>query len=289
MKIRLLLIITALQFYGLIYAQLSNCVAPLKVGNYWKYYEPPLSGSGESTFSFEITDSALLPNGNYYYGEEYAYYRLREDGYYVQYNDNIDNLEWIYYKKNAKLGDTWQQDNIWGITFYTSISDTFTAYVLGKIVKVKQVDITDSLIAGGTEFWTEEFGLVDLRHEFFFFHIIGAVINDTAYGDTTSIGIYNEEIVLNEYHLLQNYPNPFNPTTTISFDLPEEANISLKVYDMLGAEVATLSEGHMLAGRHTVNFNGSNLASGIYIYKFNATSLENGKHFQKINKMLLLK
>lgn len=92
-----------------------------------------------------------------------------------------------------------------------------------------------------------------------------------------------------EYRILANYPNPFNPTTAISFDLPEDANVSLKVYDMLGAEVSTLSNGHIQAGRHTINFNGANLASGIYIYKFTAVSISGGSQYIKINKMMLLK
>lgn len=70
--------------------------------------------------------------------------------------------------------------------------------------------------------------------------------------------------------LLQNYPNPFNPSTTISYQLPVDSKIELKVFDMLGREVATLVNGRMEAGFHQITFNGSELASGIYIYRLNA-------------------
>ncbi|MEW6654596.1 MAG: T9SS type A sorting domain-containing protein, partial [Bacteroidota bacterium] len=64
-----------------------------------------------------------------------------------------------------------------------------------------------------------------------------------------------------------NYPNPFNPSTQISFTLKERANISLKVYDVLGKEAANLADGYYEVGKHTATFDGSNLASGIYFYR----------------------
>lgn len=67
--------------------------------------------------------------------------------------------------------------------------------------------------------------------------------------------------------LQQNYPNPFNPVTKIQFQLPESGFTSLKVYDMLGRQVAELVNQNMLAGEHTVNFDASKLSSGIYIYQ----------------------
>lgn len=69
------------------------------------------------------------------------------------------------------------------------------------------------------------------------------------------------------FHLFQNYPNPFNPTTTIRFQVPSFRFVSLKVYDLLGREVATLVEGELNAGEHSVVFNAKGLASGIYFYR----------------------
>ncbi len=87
-----------------------------------------------------------------------------------------------------------------------------------------------------------------------------------------------------EFFVDQNYPNPFNPTTTIQFGLPEAADVDLRIYDILGREVAVLINSRsMNAGYHTAIFNANALASGHYIYK-----LTTGKKTE-IKKMLLLK
>ncbi|MBN1560768.1 T9SS type A sorting domain-containing protein [candidate division KSB1 bacterium] len=86
-----------------------------------------------------------------------------------------------------------------------------------------------------------------------------------------------------QYELAQNYPNPFNPMTTIEFSLPTQALVTLKVYDILGNEVAELVNGIVTAGTHAVAFDGADLSSGIYFYKLN-----NG-HQILTNKMMLVK
>lgn len=85
----------------------------------------------------------------------------------------------------------------------------------------------------------------------------------------TGVGAQAEERATadNSYELQQNYPNPFNPSTVISFRLPVNSRVTLKVFDVNGREVATLVDGEMVAGKHVVRFNGSNLPSGIYFYQ----------------------
>ena len=83
--------------------------------------------------------------------------------------------------------------------------------------------------------------------------------------------------------LAQNYPNPFNPVTVIEFTLPEKAEVSLTVYDLLGNEVTTLLKGPSDAGNHAVSWNGANSPAGIYIYRLQAGSI------RKTKKMILLK
>jgi len=95
------------------------------------------------------------------------------------------------------------------------------------------------------------------------------------------------------YELSQNYPNPFNPATTINYQIPQNGMVTLKVYDILGREVATLVNEQKAQGRYSVNFsatggsaNGgdaSRLASGVYIYQIRANDFVSSK------KMMLVK
>ncbi|MCY7360510.1 MAG: T9SS type A sorting domain-containing protein, partial [Ignavibacteria bacterium] len=80
-----------------------------------------------------------------------------------------------------------------------------------------------------------------------------------------------------------NYPNPFNPTTNLEFGISELGFVSLKVYDVLGIEVATLVNEKKNAGSYTVQWNAADYPSGIYFYKLEAGN------FSQTNKMLLIK
>jgi uncharacterized delta-60 repeat protein len=86
-----------------------------------------------------------------------------------------------------------------------------------------------------------------------------------------------------KYELFQNYPNPFNPSTTLSFEISLSSFVSLKVYDVLGREVATLVNQEKPAGRYSVNFDASKLSSGVYFYKIKVRS------FVLVKRMLFLK
>jgi len=89
--------------------------------------------------------------------------------------------------------------------------------------------------------------------------------------------------VATTFELSQNYPNPFNPSTQIDFSLPQQSNVQLKVYNTLGQLVATLVNGNLSAGSHSVTFDARNLASGLYIYRLSAGN------FTSVKKMMLLK
>lgn len=94
--------------------------------------------------------------------------------------------------------------------------------------------------------------------------------------------------VPNKFELNQNHPNPFNPSTTISFSLPVEANITIKLFNMLGQQVAKIAEDDFQAGNHNIEFNAVDLSSGAYIYTLEANGL-NGSAFTSTKKMILLK
>lgn len=93
-----------------------------------------------------------------------------------------------------------------------------------------------------------------------------------------------EEITtVSNFELAQNYPNPFNPTTKISYSVADQTMVTLKVYDVLGKEVATLVNDVKAAGQYNVSFNAANLATGMYIYKLQAGDFVSSK------KMMLVK
>ncbi|MBE2216818.1 MAG: T9SS type A sorting domain-containing protein [Ignavibacteria bacterium] len=98
------------------------------------------------------------------------------------------------------------------------------------------------------------------------------------------VGITNNNTgVPSGYNLSQNYPNPFNPNTTFNFGIPTSGNVKLSVMDVLGREVAVLTNEFKTAGSYNVNFDASKLSSGIYFYTLSAGS------FKETKKMLLVK
>jgi hypothetical protein len=110
----------------------------------------------------------------------------------------------------------------------------------------------------------------------------GITLNNN-FGDFT-VGVDQVgDLVPMAYELGQNYPNPFNPSTTIRFSVPEAGLVTLKVYNLLGEEVATLLNNEQAAGVYEANFDASRLSSGIYFYTLEA------KNFTSTKKMVLLK
>jgi hypothetical protein len=88
--------------------------------------------------------------------------------------------------------------------------------------------------------------------------------------------------------LQQNYPNPFNPTTTINFSLSHNSWVTLKIYNILGQEIAVIINDLKAVGDHTVKFKVSDLPGGVYFYKLTASGL-NGSKFTSVKKMILQK
>ncbi len=104
-----------------------------------------------------------------------------------------------------------------------------------------------------------------------------ALISPTDVGDETG------DQLPQKFELFQNYPNPFNPSTTIAFELPRAGRVTVEVYDLLGGLIERAELGTLSAGRHTYDFDASDLASGIYLYRVKAGGQS------AIRKMALLK
>ncbi len=110
----------------------------------------------------------------------------------------------------------------------------------------------------------------------------GKPIGDLSYWPEYT-DVEEEESIPTEYTLEQNFPNPFNPATTIKFAVPAAGRFSLKVFNILGQEIATLINGELSSGHHEVKFNAGKLSSGLYIYRLSGENVSISK------KMMLLK
>ncbi len=113
----------------------------------------------------------------------------------------------------------------------------------------------------------------------------GIYIDDvkiTSFENPTSVE-NNDNLVVDNYQLYQNYPNPFNPSTTITYQIPFDGIVTLKVTDILGKEVAILVNEFKNKGLYNINFDASNLSSGVYIYSLTCNN------FSKARKMIVIK
>jgi Secretion system C-terminal sorting domain len=131
-------------------------------------------------------------------------------------------------------------------------------------------DWVNTLQGGGWQH-LQDFGLGSRN-----FNIRGVV-------DDTPVSVDEDEINPIGFELMQNYPNPFNPTTTVKYSIPELSFITIKVFDVLGNEIATLVNEEKLAGSYEVEFKATTLPSGIYFYKLQAGS------YVETKKMALLR
>ncbi|MFQ5637067.1 MAG: T9SS type A sorting domain-containing protein [bacterium] len=129
----------------------------------------------------------------------------------------------------------------------------------------------DKLVLTG---WTLSFSASDL--DVYTLSLAPAVVAESPEEEDTATDIET-------FQLSPNYPNPFNPSTTITYSIPNESQVTLKIYNLLGQQVATLLDEKQSAGAHTVIFDASHLASGYYVYRLQA-----GKSVET-RKMMLLK
>ena len=111
--------------------------------------------------------------------------------------------------------------------------------------------------------------------------------NNGSFSYTTAleVGVGSEP---KDFSLSQNYPNPFNPSTTMRFAIPTDGRVVLKVYDILGKEMATLLDGQQSAGTYNVNFNASLYSSGVYFYRLSVVG-NDGRRFVSTKRLTLIK
>lgn len=158
-----------------------------------------------------------------------------------------------------------------------------------KIVKYKEVEWGTTVapdtfgFSNRSEFYAQDLGLylVIIEPQVTDKILVGFISTHDSLGDITKV--LRSDIAEQNFQLYQNFPNPFNPSTTISYQITDAADVSLKIYNTVGQEVATLVEEEKNPGYYSVNWNASDMPSGLYFYR-----LIEGK-FLGTKKMLLMK
>ncbi|HRI45593.1 MAG TPA: T9SS type A sorting domain-containing protein, partial [Ignavibacteriaceae bacterium] len=137
---------------------------------------------------------------------------------------------------------------------------------------------------GGTTTSIREYSFIDkaIKESGLFNYRLKQIDFDGSYEYSNEIEI-SVDLVPTEFSLSQNYPNPFNPSTKISYAIPTSANVTLKVFDVVGNEVATLVNGNKEPGNYEVTFEATNLSNGVYFYELKANE------FRVVKKLVLMK
>ncbi|MEE9450443.1 MAG: T9SS type A sorting domain-containing protein, partial [Ignavibacteriaceae bacterium] len=149
------------------------------------------------------------------------------------------------------------------------------------IIEDSTIILTPEIMrAGYVYFWIEEDRSFGIHNPAFTIGLLKAALEEL--GVILAVD-YPESGVLQEYQLSQNYPNPFNPTTTIEYSLPEQSNVKIVIYDVLGNQLDVLFSGESSAGTHSITWNADSYASGIYFYRMYTNN------FTQVKKMLLMK
>jgi hypothetical protein len=167
-------------------------------------------------------------------------------------------------------------------------------WILARVVVDLDSDSAEFSLAGEIIYtWQWTIGNGPLQLDVVDFY--GDVPTFEMYVDNFSVdqilsSVENEDMP-GEYALHQNYPNPFNPSTKIKYSIPQNSNVIIKVFDILGNEIETLIDEEKPAGGYLIEFVASDLPSGIYFYKLQAVSPSagSGQSFVETKKMILLK
>ncbi|MBS4028131.1 MAG: T9SS type A sorting domain-containing protein [Ignavibacteriales bacterium] len=272
------------------FGTLMPVVYPLYRGNLWEY---SYLGGGYRNTVRAIGDT-IMPNGFHYTVLETdflcsRYHRKEGDSVFIY--DAQSEQEYLicdfslrtpYY--NIPLSTLFcGSESRWVSVFYVNYSfDT----LFGKRLRKWEI-LFDGFGFDDQIFYTiiDSIGvsLADNPGWFFGYKLTGARINGTQYGTIVSAEENNQQSPAS-FTLHQNYPNPFNPQTVIGFSLLAVSNVTLKVHNILGQEVATLLHNSLMdAGKHEVTFDGTHLPSGLYFVKLQAGN------FSETKKVALLK
>jgi hypothetical protein len=276
-RVRVLLLCTILHFSFAdnVRAQEPLTFFPHHAGDIWEYIDPNMPTFYDQNI---IASDSTGSDGCYYLRDSFWGRQRLDTVSLCLYGQKWGGLPYsnLIYMLDAGTGDHWVvQRNEWS-TLVAHVVDVYTGLVLGRITTVKQIDFTDSAsgLLMDTDYLASGFGLIGQDNDGFpVRRIRGVRLNGITYGTITGSAVGEGRDLPRVVALNQNFPNPFNPSTTISFALPRTENITLKVYDMLGREVATLVDGREDAGEHSVKWNAEGFASGVYFCRMQANGI----------------
>ncbi len=282
------------------FTNLTELGSPLSV-----VFKTPSSGSGSSNFPGATLVQEIDGSWTYMKEENNSYFAM---GMYsndmIRTYSDMQKLMQYPFSFNSTFSDTYKSTfMIEDTEVRSSGTVTMTADAWGTItlpsgtypnaLRIKTVtNNTDTMLIGGMPFVTSS---VNTSYSWYVsgkkFPIFGisyiqsAMFNlkSASYVTNFTTSISQNSQLADSYKLEQNYPNPFNPSTSINFSITKSGMTSLKVYDMLGKEVATLMNGNLNAGSYTATFDASSLPSGVYFYKLQTEG------FSEIKKMSLVK
>ena len=272
-----------------LYSQQPNFL-PLNIGNEYQMYD-----GYEYQFGI-IERDTVYPNGKTYYHlpSPFVFQDCRVDSagnvlsvskpFFIGLTSSPE--EYMLFKADAVL------DEIWPIAWdFDPVIDTGygkciyvdSEFIFGKNRLIKGVLIFDASYYYYYFWLAEGLGLVRDQFDDGTVSVLNyAKIDGKTYG--TLVFVEDESLLIpSEFNLSQNYPNPFNPSTIIAYSIPQRSNVSLKIYDVLGKEIATLIDEQKEAGLYEIKFDASKLSSGVYIYSIQAGD------FLESRKMILIK
>jgi hypothetical protein len=275
---------------------------PLQVGNRWVYNytitDWNMNGSSDIFFR-EVLSEKIKQNGKKYFEilEKYIYSDITDTVY-----ERIDSVEGKVYRYEADCPNSEQfiedlvleiNDSTFASRFESCIEHPPTelvseqGYNLWGLYGMNRNYLSSSLLTSDYNLYSD-IGITYIKlsdDNYFKTSVIkGCVIDGIVYGDTTLTDIDDDDNgIPTSYKLEQNYPNPFNPTTKITWQSPVAGNQTLKVYDVLGNEVATLVDEFRNSGIYEIDFDASKLSSGVYFYQLKAGD------FLQTKKMILIK
>jgi Secretion system C-terminal sorting domain len=262
---------------------------PLEVGNRWDYFvQIDIPGSTYyDTLSVEIVDTILLSNGLEYFEfstplplwnyQPYPKFARVEDSE-IYFFDEEDSTDCFAFRFDLPVDSFYV--NCKGDQLIMDFINYFNFFGVDDSLQ-EQIFSWPYIYQFSKNFGLFSYGRVILLSKYFY-ELKGCIISGTTYGNLL-VSVGDENYLPNVFSLSQNYPNPFNPNTSIRFTISDLQFTILKVYDILGNEIATLVNEEKTAGEYEVKFNGTGLPSGIYFYQ-----LRTGNYIET-KKMVLLK